>query len=365
MSRSNKTRSELSATAPVFVPRAQQRREEKNTSAITSLNPSWIVRSNGTYQISNRRIREALKDPSRGSQKYIWLDATVMRLLTLDNLSDSSSYVLDQRDFYEEKKTQFCREFSSIHHLGVLSGYIIEDGSVAFIHEVGMFSIPCYFHGITDGFLQIGRVVPKSKLLEKHQAPGNQLKAHNRQDLLLISSILANEFKSLVVATKLAAHELYMTQRGVVRYSRPKWCITTKEKVHRATLHYEAPFRDIITAMKFVLTDSNGKYDKNRYSRIIEDCTRKVELDHFDGNEVARWRNDQNYPLHAHKFPLDIEKLEKYETLAYLRHQRSMGVNIVDDRTYNYLKSDPSLFSILVLENGPSPKRGLEQGSRG
>jgi len=347
MNQSN-IQSELSAEASIFVPIAQ-REKKKDSKEFTSLAPSWIIREHHQYQISERSIISAMKDESWGIQNYVWFDASLVRCLSLADQEGSSAYILSQREFYDEKKIVFNRQESDMHRIGVLSGYLREDKGEVSVHESGMFSIPYYFKGLLGNLLQIGGVVPQNKLMTTHKSPGNQIKAHNDQDLLFLSYIDAREFKSIAVATKLAAHQLYMMQRGVYGYSRPKWNITTVKRQHYATLHYEASFEDLINAMKTVLTNSDGKYNKVRYNQIIFDCTVRPKFDHFDGNEVARWRNDQYYNLHAHKFPLDLVKLEKYETLAYLNHQRNLGVNIVDKKTFSNLANNPSLYSMLVL----------------
>jgi hypothetical protein len=344
-----KHQSKLSIEAPIFIPIDQ--RNAKNLKPPTFLDPSWIIRSHSKYQISERSICDAIRDKSWGLQTYMWFDASSVRCLQLANQEESCVYILSQRKFYEKNKIRFNRKSSAMYQIGILSGYLRDDKSEVSVHESGIFSVPYYFKGISGGLLQIGNVVPRSKLMEMHKLPENQIKAHNDQDLHFLSYINASEFKSIIVATKLAAHQLYMKQGGIHRYSRPKWNVTTFKNQHYATLHYEASFEDIINALKVVLVDSYGRYNKIRYLNIISECTIKPKFDHFDLNEVELWRNDRCYNHHSHKFPLDIEKLEKYETLAYLNHQRILGVNVVDKKTFEDFAKYHSLHSNLVLDN--------------
>lgn len=332
--------STLSADAQEFIPRMQQPgpivAEEKK---YTSLAPSWIIRSHN-YQIATESIIEGLKDPVWGDQSYIFLDASSVRMLSLNqHQEDTKSYVFSQREFYVDKNIMFDRNPSDIYLMGLASGYMrLDKGEVA-VHESGLFSIPYYFGGIVNGLLQIGGVVPQNKLKPAHQSPGNLLKAHNSQDLLFLSYINPHNFKSLVCVTKLAAHRIYMTQeRGVYGYSTPNWILTTFGPKHYATIKYGIPFEELVDAMAAHMKDSNKKFRRDTYNSIIKKFTKKIDFIQFDGNEVAKWRANDHYNLHRHKFSLDLLAIEKYETAVTLRYREANNPDSFTAEEVNALK---------------------------
>lgn len=316
----NNQNSTLSANASVFVPGARPSQPEEKRVKPASLDPSWIIRSR-QYQISNKNIQQAMYDPSWGDQEYVWMDASNAKTVLGTDKSLTLPYVLAQREFYKTKGTSFTRHLSDIAYISMMAGYIEEDGDVAY-HEFGMFSIPYYFLGMDGSTIRLGDVVPEEKLKITHRSPGNQIKAHNTQDLLFLSYIDPSEFKSVVTATKLAAHSLYMSKKGIYGYTRPKWTTTTDGLEHMATVVHGAPYEDVVLAIEDALTDSDGKFDRRKYNRIIRDCTVRRTYDHFDGNEVAIWRHNQHYDKHKHKFPLDLVMMEKYETIMYLQYTK-------------------------------------------
>lgn len=321
------------------------------------LDLSCIIRTQN-YQISDKNIQAAIKDPSWEDQSYVWMDPYIYKIISQNkDKTNILAYILDQRAFYDKNNIKFKRKMSDLFSLELKLGYIEDDDVL--MHEFGMFSIPFYFQKIEGSLLFLGGIVPKNKLKIKHQSPGNQIKAHTQQDLLFLSYINPIEFKSVVTPIKLAAHKLYMIlNRGISGYVRPNWLMTTKKRFHKATLLYDASYEDIINAMELTLTDSNGNFNRAKYTTIIFDCKVKKKYDHFDGNEVCKWRKDQHYNLHAHKFPLDLSKMEDYETLSYLYHRkRAIGrLNKREEEGLKNLMKSKKMAKAIII-NVPESRR--------